>query len=109
MKMEDLVDQLIPTADQCGSNQVPAVYRFLLKAFRGNEAKARAEFVRYLKGELSPQMLYLAHAAVDSARDYDLEATTILVPQRELGPDSRAILSERDPLPSDQQSGYRDR
>ena len=74
MNMENLADQLIAASEDCGSNQIPAVYRFLLRAFGGNKAMARAEFVRYLNGELSSQMLYLAHAAVGGAGAYDLES-----------------------------------
>lgn len=66
MNMERLADQLIEVAEHCGSNQISAVYRFLLHALGGDERAARAEFVRYLQGNLSSRMLKLSHAAINS-------------------------------------------
>jgi len=68
MNMERLADQLIEVAAQCGSNQISAVYRFLLHALGGDERIARAEFVRYLQGDLTPQMLRLSRAAINSRK-----------------------------------------
>ena len=63
MRVERFADQLIEAA-HCSSSGISAVYRFLLRAFGGNETSARAEFIRYLRGDLSPQMIQLARIAV---------------------------------------------
>jgi hypothetical protein len=70
--MEELADRLIERVEACSPSEVGAVYRFLLSALRGDEREARAEFVRYLKGELSPQMLTLARSATRSVGVYPL-------------------------------------
>jgi hypothetical protein len=44
--------------DLCsGNHSVTRVYHFLLKAQDHNEESARAEFVRFLRGELSERLL----------------------------------------------------
>ena len=75
MEVEELADRLIDGAEACSSSEVGAVYRFLLSALGGDEGEARAEFLRYLKGEVSPQMLRLARSAAKSAGVYPFETT----------------------------------
>jgi len=54
MSMESLADVLI--ASRCGTHSLGLVYEFLLKA-HGNSKQARADFVRFLSGELPPRLL----------------------------------------------------
>jgi hypothetical protein len=54
MSIERLADALI--ALRCGTHSLGLVYEFLLKTY-GNPKQARADFVRYLSGELSPRLL----------------------------------------------------
>ncbi len=54
MNIERLADALI--ASRCGKHSLGLVYEFLLKT-HGNPKEARADFVRYLSGELSPRLL----------------------------------------------------
>ena len=53
--IDELAAKLI---DLCsGNHSVAMVYHFLLKAKDHNEESARAEFVRFLRGELSERLL----------------------------------------------------
>jgi hypothetical protein len=55
MSIDELAAKLI---DLCsGDHSVAMVYRFLLKVQDHTEATARAEFVRFLGGELSSRLL----------------------------------------------------
>ena len=55
MSIDELAAKLI---DLCsGNHSVAMVYHFLLKAQDHNEQSARAEFARFLRGELSEQLL----------------------------------------------------
>ena len=53
------IDELaVKLIDLCsGNHSVAMVYRFLLKAQDHNEEAARAEFVRFLRGERSERLL----------------------------------------------------
>ena len=54
MSIERLADVLI--ASRCGTHSLGLVYEFLLKA-HGSPKQARADFVRFLSGELPPRLL----------------------------------------------------
>ena len=53
MSIEKLADVLI--ASRCGTHSLGLVYEFLLKT-HGNPKEARADFVRFLSGELPARL-----------------------------------------------------
>jgi hypothetical protein len=55
MTLDELTSMLIVLCS--GERSVAMIYRFLLKANNYNEPEARAEFIKYLGGELSERML----------------------------------------------------
>jgi hypothetical protein len=63
MTLDDLASLLIMLCS--GERSIAMVYRFLLKANNDNEAVARAEFMKYLGGELSEQLLACARRWID--------------------------------------------
>ena len=71
--IEGLADELI--ASRCGSrfgtNPLGLIYDFLLKAY-GDPKQARADFVRFLSGELPAQLLYQARAWVSEEQKLTL-------------------------------------
>jgi len=64
MRMERVADKYIEDRQSGG---LAAVYRFLLRGL-GDERRARREFIRYLCGDLSPEMVQLARRDVDTHR-----------------------------------------
>ena len=63
--IDELAAKLI---DLCsGNHSVAMVYRFLLKAQDHTEETARAEFVRFLRGELSERLLQDARRSATSS------------------------------------------
>ncbi len=67
MSIERLADALI--ASCCGTHSLGLVYEFLLKA-HGNPKEARADFVRYLSGELSSRLLTEAQLWIAEERGW---------------------------------------
>jgi hypothetical protein len=63
MDVKNLADELIERC--CGGHLVGLIYRFLLQAFRNDASAARAEFERFLAGELSQQFLNAAARRVE--------------------------------------------
>ena len=68
MSIESLADVLI--ASRCGTHSLGLVYEFLLKA-HGNPKQARADFVRFLSGELPPRLLKEAQLWVSQEQGRD--------------------------------------
>lgn len=64
MRTERFADKYIEDRQSGG---LAAVYRFLLRGL-GDERRARTEFIRYLRGDLSPDMVQLARRDVDTHR-----------------------------------------
>ena len=54
MSIETLADALI--ASRCGTHSLGLVYEFLLKTY-SDPKRARADFLRFLTGELPPRLL----------------------------------------------------
>ena len=79
--IEGLADELI--ACRCGSrfgtNPLGLIYDFLLKAY-GDPKQARADFVRFLSGELPAQLLHQARAWV--SQEQELALSPSLSPDR---------------------------
>jgi hypothetical protein len=73
MSMERLADALI--ALRCGTHSLGLVYEFLLKTC-GSPKQARADFVRFLSGELTPRLLEEAQFWV--AEEQGREAPTLI-------------------------------
>ena len=78
------IDELaVKLIDLCsGNHSVAMVYHFLLKAQDHNEESARAEFVRFLRGELSERLLQdarrwvqeeQAQAELDGRSQFEIE------------------------------------
>jgi hypothetical protein len=65
--LEDLADRLIE-ADYRSQDQLGALYRFLVRSCAGDSEAARMEFIRFLRGELSPTLLDLARAEIRSGQ-----------------------------------------
>jgi hypothetical protein len=55
MTIDELASLLIVLCS--GEHSMAMIYRFLLKANNYNEREAKAEFVKYLGGELSERLL----------------------------------------------------
>src|SRR5436189_303732 len=71
MSIESLADVLI--ASRCGTHSLGLVYEFLLKA-HGNPKQARADFVRFLSGELPPRLLKEAQLWVSEEQGGEIPA-----------------------------------
>jgi hypothetical protein len=69
MSIDKLADALI--ASRCGTHSLGLVlvYEFLLKT-HSNPKEARADFVRYLSGELSTRLLKEAQLCVSEERGW---------------------------------------
>jgi hypothetical protein len=63
MDFELLADELIQGC--CGRHSVGLVYHFLLRGFDNNESAARGEFIRFLRGELSQEILNKADREIE--------------------------------------------
>ena len=68
MDVEKLADELI--ALRCGTHSLGLIYEFLLKSYR-DPNQAKAEFVRFLSGELSHRLLEEAELCVSEEQDCD--------------------------------------
>jgi hypothetical protein len=68
MEVEKLADELI--ALRCGTHSLGLIYEFLLKSYR-DPNQAKAEFVRFLSGELSHRLLEEAELCVSEEQDCD--------------------------------------
>ena len=73
MSIERLADALI--ALRCGTHSLGLVYEFLLKTC-GSPKQARADFVRFLSGELPPRLLEEAQFWV--AEEQGCKAPTLI-------------------------------
>ena len=68
MSIGRLADVLI--ASRCGTHSLGLVYEFLLKTI-GNPKQARADFVRFLSGELPPRLLKKAKLWVSKEQGWE--------------------------------------
>ena len=68
MSIESFADVLI--ASRCGTHSLGLVYEFLLKTI-GNPKQARADFVRFLSGELPPRLLKKAQLWVSEEQGWE--------------------------------------
>ena|ERR1700736_2573201 len=73
MSIERLADALI--ALRCGTHSLGLVYEFLLKTC-GSPKQARADFVRFLSGELPPRLLEEAQFWI--AEEQRCKASTLI-------------------------------
>jgi hypothetical protein len=73
MSMERLADALI--ACRCGTHSLGLVYEFLLKTY-GDPKQARADFLKYLSGELPPRLLEEAQFWNDEEQGFKAPAFT---------------------------------
>jgi len=82
MSIDELAAKLI---DLCsGNHSVAMVYRFLLKAQDHTEETARAEFVRFLGGELSGRLLQDARRWVQEEQAQANSTVSVLRSQFEI-------------------------
>jgi hypothetical protein len=62
LRMADAAGRIEGRVEALGS-----LYAFLVRALDGQQDAARAEFRRYLKGEMSPELLRLARRQIDQS------------------------------------------
>ena len=66
--LEKLADELIEL--QCGTHSLGLIYQFLLKTY-GDPRPARADFVKYLSGELPDRLLEAADLWVAEEQEFE--------------------------------------
>jgi hypothetical protein len=100
MNIESFADVLI--ASRCGTHSLGLVYEFLLKTI-GNPKQARADFVRFLSGELPPRLLKKAQLWVSEEQGWEtstsVEDPMALKAAWQADPLRKALILQRDPAP----------
>jgi hypothetical protein len=69
--IQELADELIEL--RCGRHSVGNFYEYLLKAY-GDANRAKADFMRFLSGELPPRVVQVASAWISEEQGDELDA-----------------------------------